>query len=109
MPRYRSGKLSRYGDLTGGSRARWRQPVDTSADDIAPMCDGDDARSDSWMIERARYAVTTTQGTAVRYRRWPKQSGRIVGPTAVGDHAAARNAGGARIGSPRAFYCFRAN
>ena len=62
-------KLSSYGDLTGGSRARWRQPVHTSADDIAPMRDGDDARSDSWMIERARYDVTTTQGKAVRYRR----------------------------------------
>jgi hypothetical protein len=101
MPRYRWGKLGRYGDLTGGSRARGRPPVDTSADDITPMCEGDDARSDSWMTERARYEVATTQGKAVRYRRWPMQSGRSVTKTAAGDHAATRNAGGARIGCPR--------
>ena len=44
MPRCRSGKLSRYGDLTARSRARWRPPVDESVDDIAPLRDGDEAR-----------------------------------------------------------------
>jgi hypothetical protein len=54
MPRCRSGKLSRYGDLTGRSGARWRQPADESADDIAPMRDGDDAGPDSGMTRRPR-------------------------------------------------------
>jgi hypothetical protein len=54
MPRCRSGKLSRYGDLTGRSVARWHQPADESADDIVPMRDGDDTRPASGMTRSPR-------------------------------------------------------
>ena len=57
MPRCRSGKLSRYGDLTDRIRVRWRQPVDESADDIAAMRDGDDVRPVSEMTRRPRKQV----------------------------------------------------
>ena len=52
MPRYGSGELIGYGDLTGRSWARWRQLVDELTDDIAPMRDGDDARTASGMTQR---------------------------------------------------------
>jgi hypothetical protein len=54
MPRWRSGKLSRYGDLIGRSVARWRQRGDESADDMAPVRDGDDAGPDSGMTRGPR-------------------------------------------------------
>ena len=44
MRRCHSGKLNRYEDLPARSRARWREPVDELADDIAPLRDGDKAR-----------------------------------------------------------------
>ena len=56
MPRCRSGKLSGYGDLRARRRARWRHPGDESADDIAPMRDGDDARPVSGMTQMAEKA-----------------------------------------------------
>ena len=60
MPRCRSGKLSGYGDLTGGSRARWRRAGDESADAMAPMRDGDDVRPDSGMTRKPRRHVMAT-------------------------------------------------
>ena len=57
MPRCRSGKLRRYGDLTDRIRMRWRQLVDEAADDIAAMRDGDDARLASEMTRRPRKHV----------------------------------------------------
>lgn len=50
---------------------------------------GDDAGAEKARSGRVRQSV--------RYRQWPTQSGR-----AVDAHAATRNAGGARIVSPRA-------
>jgi hypothetical protein len=47
MPRRRSGKLSRYGDLTGRSGRDGANRPMKSADDIARMRDDDDAGPDS--------------------------------------------------------------
>jgi hypothetical protein len=57
MPRCRSGKLSGYGDLTGRSRARGREPADESANDIAPMPDGNVAVPDSSLTQRTRSLI----------------------------------------------------
>ena len=42
MPRWRSGRLSSYGDWTSRRWARWRQSVAETAEDLGPMRDGDD-------------------------------------------------------------------
>ena len=57
MPRCRSVKLRRYGDLTARRRARWRQVDDESVDDIASLQDGDEARPDSGMMQTPRRDV----------------------------------------------------